>query len=318
MVAIRCALGSRLAHCLAMAKPLPPADNDAIVTTSDFVRHFGRWQERAAKEPVYILHRGRPRFVMTSVETMQQLCADRGQMLRAIAPGDESALLDLISDILLILDRDLLILQSSAAARRYFSFAPQPGIPMARLLEAGGQAMLDPVLRRVLATGLGETVEIAGPYPARQLAFSILPHPLGVAAVARDVTVIDDLNIARAQHGAAGAALAAIGDVATARLNLRGYVDAMSSGVAAMTGVAESMLIGVRFTSLIAREWRVAVADTIETALGGGKPLAIDAMMLIGGQAERPVRIGMAPIRVSRPVEGVALAIVGRAALIEA
>jgi hypothetical protein len=45
-----------------------------MVTSSDLVRHFGHWQDRAAREPVYILHRGRPRFVLTAIDIMNALC----------------------------------------------------------------------------------------------------------------------------------------------------------------------------------------------------------------------------------------------------
>ena len=58
---------------LGMMSPAPRPEQ--IVTSSDLVRHFGLWQERAARAPLYILHRGRPRFVLTSIETMDALCA---------------------------------------------------------------------------------------------------------------------------------------------------------------------------------------------------------------------------------------------------
>ncbi len=294
-----------------MSKHARP-EGDVVVTTSDFVRQFGHWQERASRAPVYILHRGRPRFVMTSVETMQQLCAIRGDVPDMVATADDAALLDLVSEIILILDADLRVVQSSAAARRYFGVTPAGGIPVAQLVERDSQAMLDQALRRVLSSGLGETIEVGGPYPARQLAFTMFPHPRGVAAVARDVTIVDELDAARAEYHAESAAIDAIGDVATARLNLRGYIDALPVGLAHMAGLGDQALVGVRFTGLIARHTRVAVDDAIEIVLAQGKTAAVDAALLVGGQHERPVRIGMAPVRRGSPVTGVALAIVDR------
>lgn len=293
-----------------MTRNAPPPDADIVVTTSDFVRQFGKWQDRATRSPVYILHRGRPRFVMTSVEMMQQLCAPHAEPNDLAASADEAALLDLVSDIVLILDADLRIVQSSAAARRYFALSPAPGAAIAGLVERGGQAMLDQALRRVLAAGLGETIVIAGPYPARHLSFAILPHPIGIAMVARDVTVLDDLGMLRAQANASALAIATTGRAATARINLRGHIDEMPVGLAAMTGSIDSALIGVRFTSLITRQDRIAVGDAIERVFGEGAPIAIDAGLIIGGQEEALVRIGMAPVRIGSPIEGIALAIV--------
>ncbi|MDO7841175.1 hypothetical protein [Sphingomonas immobilis] len=59
-----------------------------IVTSSDLVRHFGHWQDKAAREPVYVLHRGRLRFVITAVDIMDALCAtsaDQGALAEAMA-----------------------------------------------------------------------------------------------------------------------------------------------------------------------------------------------------------------------------------------
>lgn len=54
-----------------------PADHDDTTTASDLVRRFGHWSERAVREPVYVLHRGRPRFVLASIEFIKMLCRPR-------------------------------------------------------------------------------------------------------------------------------------------------------------------------------------------------------------------------------------------------
>ncbi len=52
-------------------------DRDDMTTASDLVRRFGVWSERAARDPVYIMHRGRPRLVLASVELIAKLCLPR-------------------------------------------------------------------------------------------------------------------------------------------------------------------------------------------------------------------------------------------------
>lgn len=293
----------------AMAKPLPSADPDLVVSTSDFVRQFGRWQERAVREPVYILHRGRPRFVLTSVEMMQRLCAAQEAGPDLTEKLDDAALLDLVEEIVLIIDHDLRLVQSSAAARRYFGIAPDYAASMLPLVDRTGQALLDQAMRRVITTGLGETIELAAPYPARQLSFEMMPHPIGLAAVARDITVIDELRIERAQRIAEQAAIVAVGGMAVLRLNIRGYIEGAAAGLAVFAGMDEGAIAGARFTSLIGRGTRIAVGDAIERVLGDGTTLAIDADLLVGGQQEQAVRIGIAPIRAGSPIEGVAIVI---------
>jgi len=71
-----------------MDAPPPPTDRDDMTTASDLVRRFGMWSERATREPVYILHRGRPRLVLASVELMEMLCRPRER------EGEDRASLD--------------------------------------------------------------------------------------------------------------------------------------------------------------------------------------------------------------------------------
>lgn len=52
-------------------------DRDDTTTASDLVRRFGLWSDRATREPVYVLHRGRPRLVLASVELIELLCRPR-------------------------------------------------------------------------------------------------------------------------------------------------------------------------------------------------------------------------------------------------
>lgn len=43
------------------------------VTSREFQRHLGRYQDEALKEPVAITHHGRQRLVLVSVEEYQRL-----------------------------------------------------------------------------------------------------------------------------------------------------------------------------------------------------------------------------------------------------
>lgn len=67
-----------------------PADRDDMTTASDLVRRFGVWSARAADAPVYILHRGRPRLVLASVELIDMLCRPRESVSDDRASLDET------------------------------------------------------------------------------------------------------------------------------------------------------------------------------------------------------------------------------------
>ena len=66
-----------------------PADRTDSTTASDLVRRFGVWSERAAREPVYVLHHGRPRLILASVEFIETL-----QRPREIGSDEDRASFD--------------------------------------------------------------------------------------------------------------------------------------------------------------------------------------------------------------------------------
>jgi hypothetical protein len=76
------------------ARPTSTPGHEDMVTASDLVRRFGHWGERALAAPVYVLHRGRPRLVLASVELIEMLCrpyaeadADDAQRVAALLDG---------------------------------------------------------------------------------------------------------------------------------------------------------------------------------------------------------------------------------------
>lgn len=291
-----------------------PMDGEIVVTTSDFVRRFGIWQEHALRAPVYILHRGRPRFVMISVETMQQLCAPRGPAAAGVALADR-ALLDLIDEIVLLLDADRRVAGSSAAARRYFGTALEADAPVDRLTDAATAPMLDAALRRVQQSGLAERIDLPAPHAGRDLAWTITPYPGGVALAAHDITVVEELAAARGTVSAAEQAIDVTGTAAVARLNVRGHVADRAPSLARFAGLAPEVLSGLRFASLIERGTRLAVANLIDSVASNGEAGSVDAGLLIDGHEVRPVRVGMAPIRHGAAMTGISLAMLATPSL---
>jgi hypothetical protein len=103
-----------------MIDPAPRRDSPRLqVTASTLVRHFGEWQEHAARAPVYVLHHGRPRLILVGVE----LAATLGDAGRSDQPA--AALLDSTLDALdlplLLLDGEGVIARRAPASSRYHS-----------------------------------------------------------------------------------------------------------------------------------------------------------------------------------------------------
>ena len=292
--------------------PLSPVP-EQIVTSSEFVRHFGLWQERATRAPIYIMHRGRPRFVLVSAETMEVLCAAHGGTARPGAIGAE-ALLDAVSDLVLVADADLRIVATSRSARTHFGDlaaldARLDGIAPTRL-----RGLLNETAARVMASGRVETIDLASPVRAgRLLTATLAPVERGVMLLAQDGTGEREQAHARAAAEAGAKAMAAAGGLATATLSPRGYVTDPGEALAALTRLSREALARSRFLVLVDVGGRVALSDALERVLGDGAVEALDAKLLVNRSAALPVRIGLAPIRTGQAIEGASAAIVASA-----
>lgn len=172
---------------------LPPLPADQVVTASDFVRHFGLWQERATRTPLYILQRGRPRFVLISIETMNALCAPQaGQAFGNASPNtplDVAVLLDNVRDLILIADSEGAIVACSRTARAHFGRIVALGAPIDAITPPPSRALLVESVSRVAASGIGE--QMKAPSAAREgriLALNIEPVGDGVGVFAEDIT----------------------------------------------------------------------------------------------------------------------------------
>ena len=283
--------------------------NYARVSASDFVRHFGEWQDHASRHPVFILHRGRPRLVLASVEAMRTLGASSASADSPPQGPAIKALLDLHMMPVLIFDAELRLTLINAAANRYFGYAIEPGAAIAAICAPLAAPRVTDAAGRVASSRIAETIEIAAASPERMLSLAISPFPGGIAVLVEELTMVEELAAARAEAAAGSQALAMIDAIATARLDARGRISAPNAGLAKLAGLPAAALDRTRFTSLVAIETRSGVADAIETLLATGQAIAVDSAFLQHHEPPRPVRISLAPIMAGARIESIAVLI---------
>ena len=277
---------------------------DDMVTASDLVRQFGTWRERAARAPVYVLHRGRPRLVLASVAVMEALARPLGD-----GEGEGrrlTALLDGAPEAIVIADRGLSIVAASRSIRARFGAAGAPGAPLAGLVPPHAGGFLAQAARRVLDSAEAETVEL--PFavaPARPVALAIEPHPDGIALFGRDLGDVEALRRAEDDTKAIEAAFSSSGLAATARINLRGYLDGPHPALAALTGITEDLLAMVRLVTLFSVKSRVALGDAVEAVAVDGVTRAVTAELLINRGDARTVTVAIAPRHRGAAIDGV-------------
>ena len=297
--------------------PAPPADQ--LVTSSDLVRHFGLWQERAVRAPLYILHRGRPRFVMTSIETMDALCSPH-YGADDVSPGavetrvDSVALLDGLADLILLVGAEGRIVGASRGARAHFGALVASGCAVGGITSPSMRALLAEAIRRVIASGAPDWIELpSAARPGRTLAIGLEAATHGVILFARDATTEEENRTLRAAVHAQEQAMIAAGQMAVATINPRGYLVAPDETLVRLSGLPRDALALVRFVTLAEIGARVALGNAIELALAGETPPPLDASLLVNRADPLAVRIGLAPVRGGGRIDGVVAIIAAHA-----
>ncbi|PCD02919.1 hypothetical protein COC42_00265 [Sphingomonas spermidinifaciens] len=239
---------------------------DACVTASELVRQFGLWQERALQQPVFVLRRGRPSLVLTSLDLMRRLC-----LPHETAPDATMAtlLMDAMRESVIVVDPGGRVREVNRAARVAFG-AGGAGQPIARLFgEAVGRFLLD-LADRARRVGTSEQAEIA--LRERRYRIVIVPHGEDALMIVDDVSADDEGQASAHRLSALEAAFDALAGTAWVRVNLRGYVDAVSASMTPLVGIERTTLMAVRFVTLLDAADRHAVAEAIEAVIGDGAP----------------------------------------------
>lgn len=282
------------------------------VTASTLVRHFGEWQERATRAPVYVLHHGRPRLIIVGVELAGTLAGS--------GPGDQPStallgpILDTLDLPLLLLDDAGLIARANTAARARFGERVETGTGVVSLSQRDG-GTLAAAVRRVLDGAARERVTVATDRsPGRALGVTIEPLPAGCLLRVEDETAATETLAAAAARDSIIAAFEATGMAALARVSLRGYLVAPRPALAALLNTPLALLTGTRLLTLVAAGDRPAVGDSLERASGGEADDAANAALLTGDGEELAVTLSFWPIRVNGRVEEVVAAVVRRPA----
>lgn len=280
-----------------------------MVTASDLVRQFGTWRERAARAPVYILHRGRPRLVLASMAVMDALCAPHdGESQAAVPPL--AALLDGSPEMIVLADQALAITATSRSVRARFGDMAAVGVPLDRLAPAHLAPILAAAAARVAHSSQAESLDLPLAHdPRRPVALAIEPYPGGVALFGRMASDVDALSQAQAERTALDVALATSDSMAIARINARGYLEGEHPALSHLTGINESALGVVRFVALFAVQARVALGEALDQVMADAVPRRIAADLLINRGDPRPATVAIAPLSRKATATG-ALAII--------
>ncbi|HTG38725.1 PAS domain-containing protein [Sphingomonas sp.] len=263
-------------------------NSEACVTASELVRQFGPWQERALQQPVFIMRRGRPSLVLTSIDLMRRLCAPHG------AADDDllERLLDAMPSPVIVTDSHGQVDRINRAARLAFG-EPRRHDSLSGLLPEASARFLSELCGRVRRAGAPRNTELA--IGERRYRVAVVPVAAGALLVAEDSTSEEDALTAHARIVAIDRAIDLMGDLAWALIDARGYVASASAAFERMAGVERAILATVRFVSFLSAGDRSAVGDAIDAVVTDGKARRLDVHLTLRDGSERAVRLSLAP-----------------------
>lgn len=283
--------------------PLAPTERNSV-SASELVRQFGLWQEQAAREPVYVMHRGR--LVLTSVDLMNRLCGPRD----APAAGsiEHALLLDMMREPVIRLDADARITGINPAAEAWLGRV-EADVIGSTLPDLTGEAIggyCEALVRRACRFATIETAEL--PLGSHHMTITIAPTSPGALLVGVERSATDEDAGAHSMHDALATALAAT-DIGHCRINLRGYIDSSEPGLTRLSGLAPDLLHTARFTSLFAPGSRVAIGEALDQVMRDGQTRTVDALLHRNRADDLAVTIGLSPVRPRVAIEA-AIAVV--------
>ena len=280
------------------------------VTSAEFVRHFGMWQDRAATGPIVVTHHGRERLVILSVANYHQLAQRAAQADRAVVEPSSirlGSVLDRLVQGFMAVDRNLALTELNPAGASYMKLnrASAIGVPLVDLFPSLSRTLLHTFVVRAVQSG--ESAMFDQPslaFEGRWVRFETMPYLDGAAILFRDVTDEKDQRERAAEEAALAAAAEAHGEIGRGRLSSRGTFTMVDATLAAMVGASPQSLFRARLTDLMPLARRVDAAHEIEAVMAGGVSRSFRSALAIPGGAERPVRIALAELRGEHGADG--------------
>jgi PAS domain-containing protein len=254
------------------------------VSSAEFIRNVGRWQNEALRRAVSITHHGRERLVIATPDAFE--CGATKADIEA-RQWDADAVLQNLEDGFLAFDASLRVERINLAAAAFIGRSREAVLGAAADdLPLPMSAALYERLQRVMRTRKPESFEAAG--HGRHLSMRVFPLTKGAAVLFADTTEEHDQ---RERLGVGAALWAATGlhpQAAAVTLDAHGRVTAIHETLCGWLGFRREDLIGQRLFDMAPSEQSRGVLEAIAEALRAVTPRQIPVTLL--GKNRREVR----------------------------
>lgn len=272
--------------------------NRISVSSADFIRNIGYWQNEALRQPISITHHGRERLVLAAPDAFQATTGsdDVGNSLAKLR-ADVAAVQDNLGDGYLSIDAQLCIRHSNAVAEAFVGASREDleGASIVSVLPQPLASILADRVQRVIRTRQAERFEVGAP-DGRHLAVTVFPVSVGAAALIRNVTESHALRRLMEEGEAIQQAVRIHAQASAIKLDARARVETVDDAFTSWSGFSSADLAGHRLLDLVAATQRRECAETIERVLREGRPQMMKLTLLGKRGDEIDGTFALAPI----------------------
>lgn len=281
--------------------------NRVSVSSADFIRNIGHWQNEALRRPISITHHGRERLVLAAPEEFNAGAAAETAVKTSLSQlrADADAVLENLDDGFLAFDTTLRVRRSNAMAEAFIGRS-RDGLQGAAAMDFMPQPLgvvLHERLQRVMRARKYETFEAA--VGDRHISVRVFPMTEGAGVLFSNTTEQHDQRLRIGEANALRAATESHPHAAAIRLDASGRVKDIQDDFCAWSGHQREDVIGHRFTDLLPPTYRREVAEVLENATRDAAAQQVEITMLgMQGQEVSGV-LTLAPIQTEFITHGV-------------
>ena len=287
------------------------------VTSADFIRNIGYWQNEAIRHPIYITHHGRARLILSAADASPSSTAAGDDVLRAAlakAHNLSATIFDQTREGFLSFDEHLHVLAANRVADGFFAKSRDDvvGASLAELLPSLAANTWTSHLRRVQRSRQGEIFDSQ----VHQCHVRINAFPLDDSVGMLFLNITEEVRL-RAEcemADAQSAALAGFDELCSIQVDSQGRVEFADESFCETLSFANHDLQGHRVADIVSPASKRAFQDALERALRGGERMRLTTALLQKSGAEIPVELSLAPITSDHAVTGALLLCMTRSA----
>ena len=269
-----------------------------MVPATEIVRHFSVWQDRSNEQPITILHHGRPRSILLSLERYGELLAAQGSQdeREARLRAQLDIVLATIPGLFIQFDQDQNVIRINGAAAAFFQRNPADiaGLALHELFPGEAGRRITSSAKKMLGSGMAGSMTIALTAGSHHQA-EIVPFPGGGAFFATNITSTTETEELNARRHAQEQLLLMMRGCAVGEIDIEGKLVQIHSSLTRLLRLRAVDLAGAAFCGLFDENSRRRCELHVSHVLAGKGPVCCRADIVTRDRGVVSIRLFLAP-----------------------